>query len=574
MKTKYSLLFVLMLSVMKVLAQQDVLEKEFQPVKDQFVAWDSVRGEWLATSLFQLAVHQPIPSRTFPEAYTPFEMLAAMNSTQRDQTGRTVQTQRQNSQNTLFWKFIEGVFNRVNCQPTTARSYGDPHFKSFDGNNFSLQSVGEFILIKSSDGFVNIQSRQKARGADVSLNTGVAMNVGGDRVALYSDEKPDSDISTPLRVEGRPIKLSGNTYFLPHGGTITTKGNDYIITWPTGEKLVASTNNFRFGNMNLMAQIYPCEDQYEGIFGNANGTPKDDIQIRNGGVRNDLYSATNKFGGVVLTNESSNEAERIYLAQLAKDFGNSWRVTNETTLFDYGVGETTLTYTDLNFPQIHRTVGDLSQNQQNKARRKCEEQGVRGEDLKGCIFDMAYIGMDPTPPPVIERVQHDQVLPRVPVQKPVVTPVDHGNVIHKNSDQVNQVPVEKTQVPDRQNQSISNNNETLPQSKSTTSKQVEPIEQKSVEDGTISQPKSTNKSTNAGEVKPVVKEQSHSNTGSSAPTHNSGTVIQVLKNGTQQNEKVPTGSNHSEGTTIPSGGGKVNRGTSEPVQQMPATKRN
>ena len=42
--------------------------------------------------------------------------------------------------------------------------------------------------------------------------------------------------------------------------------------------------------------------------------------------------------------------------QLYNVYGNSWRVSQATSLFDYGSGQTTQTFTDLNFPVDRRGV--------------------------------------------------------------------------------------------------------------------------------------------------------------------------------------------------------------------------
>jgi len=102
--------------------------------------------------------------------------------------------------------------------------------------------------------------------------------------------------------------------------------------------------------------------------------------------------------------QASNEMEKEYLAFLARDFARVWRVAPMTSLFEYLPGESTLTYTDERFPRVHRTINDLTPNQQATARRSCEENGVSQEDMKGCIYDMAYLSIPGNPRPAI----HDQ----------------------------------------------------------------------------------------------------------------------------------------------------------------------
>ena len=446
MKIRYILLsFAFSITSLNLAFSQDTRTvKEYDEIKSELVQWDSVRGEWLSNSLLAMAQNNPIPARTFPEDFTPFEMYSVLPFERKEKL-RTISDSRRNdptlAQNSGLWLFVSEFFSRSTCKTTSGRTYGDPHFSSFDGNSFSLQSVGEFTLAKSQTGYVNVQARQSASGNDFSLNTAIAMNVGGDRLCFYANEKPDSDISTPIRLEGAPIRVTTSTYFLPHGGTVRSKGNDYIVTWPTGEKVTLQmSNNIRFSTMNVSTFIYPCVmGGYEGLLGNANGTPKDDLSVR-GNNNSDLYASMSKYSTVFGDREitqTANNQEKDYLDRLTRDFGSSWRITDLTSLFDYGVGQNTASFTDVNFPTVHRTVGDLSAKQRTNASRKCQEMGITGEDLRGCIFDNAYLNIPPSPRPVIEDPTNGVVLTKIPspvkeVNKPI-SERENGKAVNTNS---------------------------------------------------------------------------------------------------------------------------------------------
>ena len=49
------------------------------------------------------------------------------------------------------------------------------------------------FFAQSLNGQVQVQTRQRPEGEDFSLNTAVAMNVNGDRVCIYADDKPDNE---------------------------------------------------------------------------------------------------------------------------------------------------------------------------------------------------------------------------------------------------------------------------------------------------------------------------------------------------------------------------------------------
>jgi hypothetical protein len=447
MKIKYIILSFgfIITSLTFVYSQDTKLVKEYDEIKTELVQWDSVRGDWLSNSLLEMAQNNPIPERTFPEDFTPFEMYSVIPFDRKEKL-RTISDSRRNdptmAQNSTLWLFVSEFFSRSTCRTTSGRTYGDPHFSSFDGNSFSLQSVGEFTLVQSQTGYVNVQARQTANGGDFSFNTAIAMNVGGDRLCFYANEKPDSDISTPIRLEGAPIHVTTSTYFLPHGGTVRSKGNDYIVTWPTGEKVTLQmSNNLRFRTMNISTFIYPCVmGGYEGLLGNANGSPKDDLSIR-GNNNSDLYASMSKYSTIFGDREitqTANKQEKDYLDRLTREFGSSWRITDLTSLFDYGIGQNTASFTDVNFPVVHRTVGDLSTKQRANASRKCQEMGITGEELRGCIFDNAYLNIPPSPRPVLVDQTHGVVLTKIPVpvrvdNRPVLDPVINGTIDRGNS---------------------------------------------------------------------------------------------------------------------------------------------
>ncbi len=404
-----------------VYGQEKIQTNEYESMRKELVDWDPIRGEWLSSSLIAMSKNEPIPDRTFPEEFTPGEMLRVVPDDRLANVQRIVSENQRNAAQTdqrTEWESIANMVARPNCKPVTGRSYGDPHLVSFDNASYSFQTVGEFVLVKSVSRNVEIQTRQQAQSDDFSLNTAVAMNVGGDRVAIYANEKPDNISSSALRVNGQPLTIRNEVHYLPHGGTIRYGANTYTITWPTGEVLKAQMrNSSRMNFLNLTVQVSPCaQNDLQGLLGNANGSQNDDFDVR-GNSNRPMYMAFSSFGNENMQ-RASNEMEKEYLAFLARDFAQSFRVTNETTLFDYGMGMNTLAYTDLSFPKVHRTVGDLSNDRQINAQRRCEEQGIRGAELKGCIFDNAYLEIPPSPKPTITDPTSGVVLGKL--DRPVI----------------------------------------------------------------------------------------------------------------------------------------------------------
>lgn len=441
----YSSLFILFSLTSLTAVSQDRFSQDFEPIRKDLTSWDPIRGAWLASSLEAMSRNQPIPDRTFPEDFTPAEMLKIAPAASRENINVIVRNKRQTNErdttNAREWDRLGRVASVPGCKPLTGRSYGDPHLVSFDNASYSFQTVGEFVLASSTSGNFEIQTRQKAQSESFSLNTAVAMNVAGDRVCIYAEDHPMDRTDHPVQLNGTTIQLTNSTYYLPHGGTIRPSGNSYLVSWPTGETAnieVRRSGVMRF--INVTVSVLPCINNYNGLLGNANGRESDDFDTR--GARMPAMMAFSTFGNDQFQ-AGSNEAEKEYLAFLARDFARQWRVTQVSSLFDYPFGRNTLSFTDERYPRVHHTVGDLTPDQRESARRQCEQGGVSAAEMRGCIFDQAYISLPPSPRPVVKdptvdfkparlereiRNVNPEPQPLKPIDKPTVQ--EGKNTIH------------------------------------------------------------------------------------------------------------------------------------------------
>lgn len=296
-------------------------------------------------------------------------------------------------------KIREGTLAEAVCKKLVeGRSTGDPHLVTFDGLRYDLQSIGEVILTKSKDGNFEVQTRHAPFSSSLTVNSAVAVKVGSDRVTFYAREFPDGDTSTPLRVNGKPVTIQGDKLTLKGGGEILKQESNYVINSPRGEKVLVSPSSF--GNnafFNISPFVYNQSGKYSGLLGNVNGNPNDDLQIRGGGniseIRStygDLNKVFNQVGlrlpGVL------DKGEKIYFDRLYKEFGDSWRVKQKESLFDYPPGKTTENYSDRSFPNKYLTLNMLSPDQIQKARNACTEAKVTQDLMEGCIFDVGFSG--------------------------------------------------------------------------------------------------------------------------------------------------------------------------------------
>jgi hypothetical protein len=418
---------------------QESFDDSFQEIDKELREWDPVRGKWLSASIKANTNGEAIPDRTFPEDLTPSEMLALVPDQRIDKLkgiARTNETSTRDLIQQKKWNNVNRYLNTPRCSPVMARSYGDPHLKSFDGASFSFQTVGEFTLVKGNDHDFEVQARQAARQSDFSLNTAVAVNAGGDRVAVYGNDRPDGRQSG-IYVNGSAIDIRSETYFLPRGGTLRQSGKNVEVTAPTGEKV--SLDSRRSGGMtfyNVAVQVYPCSEyNYDGLFGDVNGNRNDDFNRR---------SSTGTIASTFGTDVMGGNLEKERLAFIARDLGDHWRVTNETSLFDYGFGENTMTYTDHSFPRVHRTVNDIPANRRNDARRRCEERGINGADLNACIYDNAFLAIEPIGRPVMTDRTRNVVLGRVDREVRNVNPPLRPTETQRKVPETRKIPTGRT----------------------------------------------------------------------------------------------------------------------------------
>lgn len=158
----------------------------YEPIKKSLMLWDSIRGGWIYEAMQAIHLKQPVPDRTFPEDLTPAELLSLAPQEDREALQTTLLDINQSD---AFTSLMSTLYNSTVCNTSQGRSYGDPHIATYDNTSYSFQTVGEFILTKVGDNF-EVQARQKPQRDDFSLNTAVAINLYGDRIAYYAEDVP------------------------------------------------------------------------------------------------------------------------------------------------------------------------------------------------------------------------------------------------------------------------------------------------------------------------------------------------------------------------------------------------
>ncbi len=229
-----------------------------------------------------------------------------------------------------------------------AANEGDPHITTVDQKLYNFQSAGEFVALRDYGG-LEIQTRQSpvstATGwfdsytgltTCVSLNSAVAVRMGNHRIT-YQRGPGNGSNSNPME-----LRVDGALTALPAAGlTFGTAGR--VIKAPAGDGIEM---DFADGT-TLMA------------IGWWWGPPQ------NAWVLNvDVYHSPGLVGIMgamadgswlpLLSNGTSVGAMPASLhprfVTLNQTYADSWRVTVQTSLFDYAPGTSTATFTNKNWP--------------------------------------------------------------------------------------------------------------------------------------------------------------------------------------------------------------------------------
>ncbi|WP_422738613.1 VWD domain-containing protein [Micromonospora sp. WMMD729] len=252
-------------------------------------------------------------------------------------------------------------------------SNGDPHLVTFDRVAYDFQAVGEFTLVAATGGEpLEVQVRQSpmAGSRSASVNSAVAFRIGAHRVALTLTEG-----TTRVHVDGTPVAAPPARTDLA-GGNLTRRPSDtgetdgYDVTWPDGSAAAVDQIG-RYGYRVLVRLADGRAGKVRGLLGDFDGDPADDIA---------------PAGGAAL-------AQPVPFAALYPGYADSWRITPDRSLFSYGDGEDTGTFTDRAFPEREVTVADLDPARRAAAERICRWAGVTAAGpLADCVFDVAVSG--------------------------------------------------------------------------------------------------------------------------------------------------------------------------------------
>jgi hypothetical protein len=283
---------------------------------------------------------------------------------------------------------------------------GDPHITTVDGVRYDFQGAGEFVILREAGG-MEIQARKTpvstpffpgpnphtGLASCVSVNTAVAVRVGSHRVTY----QPEFGVKDPefgtrhfqLRVDGVLRNLPPAGLALGPGGRVVTLVNDLIIDFPDGTTLIVSPGYWTAQHMLFLNLAVLNTRASEGVMGT----------VPAGGWLPALPDGTS------LGPRPASLQQRY--ADLNRTFADAWRVTDETSLFDYEQGTSTATLTLRDWPKADApcVVGESRPEERALSPRVVEERAlsprvveelcrpITDEHLRAnCVFDVTATG--------------------------------------------------------------------------------------------------------------------------------------------------------------------------------------
>ena len=257
------------------------------------------------------------------------------------------------------------------CGPACTNSNGDPHMLTLNRYRYDFQAAGEFTLLRSKDGTVDIQARQEPwqSSQSVAINTAIAAKVGSHKVGVYFTPS-----GLQAHVDGTVVDLSSGPMDLGGGGRIALISNGFQIDFPDGTQLWTLSR----GQWGIFAQVKPSAaiaTTGQGLLG----------EVIPGGL-----GVPSLPDGTRLP--AASDKHQRFLTVYGQ-FADAWRVTDSTTLFDYDPGKSTATYTIKPFPIESKavTITDLSAGQQTAGGTACA--AITDPGLHdNCVFDVGVTG--------------------------------------------------------------------------------------------------------------------------------------------------------------------------------------
>ena len=262
----------------------------------------------------------------------------------------------------------------IQCKTACPSSNGDPHLRTSNDYKYDFQAAGEFTLLRSKDGSIEIQARQVPWTGEffqgVATNTAIAARVAGHRVGVYAAAGTGAQI---LKVDGQ-VTSASTPVDLRSGASVRSYQNGFEVDFPDGSVLWTLS----VGEWGINAVLQPSDALRAGGTGLLGPITPGGMGVPALPDGTQLPAAPDKHTRFVT---------------LYGQFADAWRVTDASSLFDYDAGTSTATFTDRSFPTEQQALALESFPPDQSAAGETACAAVSDADLHSdCVFDVAATG--------------------------------------------------------------------------------------------------------------------------------------------------------------------------------------
>jgi hypothetical protein len=416
--------------------------QDSEHIKEIMTSWSELEGEWLYESMAALVMNTEQPIRPARVSSTTFELLQKMDDYRVQRIERVAQTELANERNaarsisdSYYWSKWIALLRSADCDMNRGRSNGDPHFLSFDGESYDFQTAGDYLLTSSINQNFLIQTQQVRHNENISVNGAVFMNVYGDKVEIYGQNKPEGMGENAILINGVTLENENADIFLRNGGVIRKQNKRWVISWPTGEQLHVSQRSFSDNAiLDLTVFVPSCNDSYIGLLGNNNGSRNDDLDARDPETnerlsRADFLLTYDQIYGNQRSDDNVRSQQKDDLNYISRTFGDQYMLDSMTSLFTnplVGISD------EIRYPSTHLTLADAEDDEIDEAIAVAREAGVREEDIFAAVYDYTFVGLLPIveqPTYVRPEVRQESENPKLDKNKNPERRDNDGNII-------------------------------------------------------------------------------------------------------------------------------------------------